>query len=211
MEKIEKKEKKVGFFGHLLALIIGGAFFSLFYYLVKFSLVLSIIIGVVAYFLSAGQLLFLKIKKGEEINLSGIKDKKLKYVLKEGQKKLRNMKKLSKKVPDYKIRNKVNLIHSVAVDIYENFKSDPRDIKKARTFLNHHLDAAITILTKYVQLKKRKTEIRELKETLVNVETLLDTIKQSFDRQLAKLLENDVMDLDVEIEVLKKTLHAEGL
>jgi hypothetical protein len=28
---------------------------------------------------------------------------------------------------------------------------------------------------------------------------------------LKKLMENDVMDLDVEIEVLKKTLDAEGL
>ncbi|MFC2154903.1 5-bromo-4-chloroindolyl phosphate hydrolysis family protein [Acidobacteriota bacterium] len=208
---IEKKEKKLGFFGHLLALIIGGACFSLLYYLVKFSLLLSIIIGIVVYFLSAGQLFFLKINKGDEIKLSEIKDKKLKKVLKEGQKKLRDMKTLSKKIPDYKIRNKVTWVHSSAVDIYENFKTDPRDIRKARTFLNYHLDAANTILTKYVQLKNRKTETPELKEILINVETLLDTIKESFDRQLTKLLENDVMDLDVEIEVLKKTLQAEGL
>jgi len=208
---MEKKEKKLGFFGHLLALMIGGAFFSLFYYLVKFSLLLSIIIGVVVYLLAAGQLFFLKINKGEEIKLSDIKDKKLKNVLKEGQKKLRDMKTLSKKIPDYKIRNKVNQVHSAAVDIYENFKTDPRDIKRARTFLNYHLDAANTIITKYVQLKNRKTEIPELKETLINVETLLDTIKESFDRQLTRLLENDVMDLEVEVEVLKKTLHAEGL
>jgi 5-bromo-4-chloroindolyl phosphate hydrolysis protein len=206
-----KKPKKLGFFGQLLALIVGGAVYFIFHHLLKINIIISLIIGIVAYFLSLGQLLYLKLHKKKGIRLKGIKDKKLKNILREGQKKLKRLKTLSRKIPDYQIRNKVKEVHSVVIDIYENFKTDPRDIKKARTFLNYHLDAANTIITKYVQLKKRRTEIPELEETLKNAENLMDTIKQSFDQLLKKLMENDVMDLDVEIEVLKKTLDAEGL
>jgi 5-bromo-4-chloroindolyl phosphate hydrolysis protein len=65
--------------------------------------------------------------------------------------------------------------------------------------------------------RKKASEIEELGKQIKNnvikqkVESLLSTIKQAFDKQLAKLLEDDVMDLDVEISVLEKTMKSEGL
>jgi hypothetical protein len=40
---------------------------------------------------------------------------------------------------------------------------------------------------------------------------VLGTIDSAFEKQLAVLLSNDVLDIDAEIEVLRSTLRTEGL
>jgi 5-bromo-4-chloroindolyl phosphate hydrolysis protein len=209
----EVKTKKLGIGGHLAALLLGGGIFAACFWLLKIGLVWCIVLGVVGYLITAGQLFSRKIKKGSRIELTGIDKKKLADTLEEGRLRLREMRSYTSKIRDYRVRKKANGVYQAASDIFENFKDDPRDIKKARQFLNYYFDSAITILKKYIELKDKKIKIDspELEETLSKVESTLDTVKTAFEKQLAKLQENDVMDLDIEIEVLKKTLQAEGL
>ncbi len=204
MNNREVKTKKLGIGGHLAALLLGGGIFAACFLLLKIGIVWCIVLGVVGYLITAGQLFSRKIKRERG-------GKKLDDTLKEGQMKLREMRSYTSKIRDYRVRKKANGVYQAASDIFENFKDDPRDIKKARQFLNYYFDSAITILKKYIELKDKKIDSPELEETLSKVESTLDTVKAAFELQLAKLQENDVMDLDIEIEVLKKTLQAEGL
>ena len=43
------------------------------------------------------------------------------------------------------------------------------------------------------------------------VESLLDMLQTAYEKQLAVLLEDDVMDLETELEVLERTIRMEGL
>lgn len=204
MNKTGDRTKKLGVGGHLAALVLGGGVFAACFWLLKIGLVWCIALGAVGYFITAGQLFSGKIKRERG-------GKKPDDTLEEGRMKLREMRSYTSKIRDYKVRKKANGVYKAARDIFENFKHDPRDIKRARQFLNYYFDSAITILKKYIELKDKKIDSPELEDTLSKVESTLDTVKTAFEKQLAKLQENDVMDLDIEIEVLKKTLQAEGL
>ena len=48
-------------------------------------------------------------------------------------------------------------------------------------------------------------------ETLARAETSLDAIQRAFDKQLAGLLEHEVIDLDSEVALLEKTVQMDDL
>ena len=84
-------------------------------------------------------------------------------------------------------------------------------MKVARQFLSYYFDTSISIVNKYSQLSMQEVQSPEISRSLLKAENMLNSIDIAFDRQLARLLSNDVMDLDVEIETLEKTFKAEDL
>ncbi|NLY17950.1 MAG: 5-bromo-4-chloroindolyl phosphate hydrolysis protein, partial [Clostridiaceae bacterium] len=96
-------------------------------------------------------------------------------------------------------------------DIFDDFVRDPKDIKIARRFTLYYLDTTERIVTKYYQLSNVPYLSDDAKATLKNVESTLVMIKDTFRKQLKKLTENDVMDLDAEIKVLRNTIKQEGI
>jgi hypothetical protein len=91
--------------------------------------------------------------------------------------------------------------------ILAEIERDPRDAPRARRFLNLYLDSAERVTVEYArthnQIRNRPLE-RNFRQLLIDME-------QTFEEQHRRLLENDVMSLDVEIEVLNARLKHEGV
>jgi len=83
----------------------------------------------------------------------------------------------------------------------------PDNVRKARRFLNTYLDSAQKVAQGYAKTHQ-KSASSELESNFRNV---LVTIEDVFAEQHSKLLEDDVLDLDVQIEVLKTQLEKEGV
>lgn len=83
----------------------------------------------------------------------------------------------------------------------------PSDLRRARRFLTVFLEGAEQVSDGYVRTHKH-TDTPELTQSFRNV---LVTIEEQFRRQRERLREADVMDLDVQIEVLRKQLEQEGI
>lgn len=86
-------------------------------------------------------------------------------------------------------------------------EQDPRDLRRARKFLNVYLDGARQVTQGYAKTHGRMTT-PELEDSFRRV---LTTIEEVFAEQQQKLLEADVTDLDVQIEVLTTQLKREGV
>ncbi len=86
-------------------------------------------------------------------------------------------------------------------------EENPRDLRRARKFLNVYLDGARRVAEGYARTHRRSPSA-ELEE---NFRRVLSTIEDVFREQHQKLLEHDVMDLDVQIEVLATQLKREGV
>ncbi len=86
-------------------------------------------------------------------------------------------------------------------------EENPRDLRRARKFLNVYLEGARRVAEGYARTHRRSPSV-ELEE---NFRRVLSTIEDVFREQHQKLLEQDVMDLDVQIEVLAKQLKREGV
>ena len=98
-----------------------------------------------------------------------------------------------------------------AEKILAELRREPRQIDLARAFLTYYLEAAYRIVRGYAGLAGRDAQAADVRETLARAETSLDAIQQAFDRQLASLLEHDVIDLDSEVALLEKTVQMDNL
>ena len=86
-------------------------------------------------------------------------------------------------------------------------EKDPRDIRRARKFLKVYLEGAEQVTERFAALEKEPLS----PEIEHRFRTLLVDMENVFAEQHQKLLENDILDLDVQIEVLTARLRREGV
>jgi hypothetical protein len=161
--------------------------------------------------LVAGFLIF-KPRPESDIRLvsSGISPEMVVEALKEGRSMVLNLRSIGSRVSNPLVQFKVKQIADVADKILEDIKQDPADLKAARPFLNYYLDSTVKILERYAEISSKKVIDKDVALSLKRVEDLLDAIRLSFHKQLAKLQENDMLDLDTEMSVLERTIQLDG-
>jgi hypothetical protein len=104
----------------------------------------------------------------------------------------------------------VRLCHT-ADEILAELAAKPRKLDAARSFLTYYLDAAARIVQGYTNLSQRGAASPEIREALAKAEASLGSVQQAFDRQLANVLEDRVLDLESEIELLEKTVDMDTM
>ncbi|MDS4071268.1 MAG: 5-bromo-4-chloroindolyl phosphate hydrolysis family protein [Candidatus Competibacter sp.] len=105
------------------------------------------------------------------------------------------------------LNGRLRRIAALARQILKLLEEDPRDLRRARKFLNVYLDGAKQVVEGYARTHPR-VSAPELED---NFRRVLSTIEDVFQEQQQKLLETDVSDLDVRIEVLTTQLKREGV
>ena len=215
--------------GFVLSLIIGFTFFALFLEGFQSSLPVAAGAGVISFI--AGLLMFIPSKKrpvksnvkqapkqkktsmpdDDELVCDGITRGELRRIVKNGKEQVKRIEDIGLKVMKHDVRINILEICTAANDIFDDFVKDPKDINVARRFILYYLDTTERIVTKYYQLSKAPYLSDDAKKTLNNVESTLVMIKDTFRTQLKKLTENDVLDLDAEVKVLKNTIKQEGI
>lgn len=91
--------------------------------------------------------------------------------------------------------------------ILRAIEDDPRDLRRARKFLNVYLDGIEKVSEQYVRTQP-KTQTPLLEQ---NYRTLLVDMENVCNEQYDRLMQNDATDLDVQIEVLSTRLRREGV
>jgi hypothetical protein len=107
----------------------------------------------------------------------------------------------------YELRQKLRDVVAAASKVLRLIEDDPRDLRRARKFLNVYLDGAKTVSENFADTSA-KAPAPELE---AKFRAVLDDLQKTCEEQYAKLLENDTLDLDAQIEVLKIRLTKEGL
>lgn len=128
-------------------------------------------------------------------------------MLAEAAKRVDGLERAAAGIRDGEITTRLRRIVELARAILADLAQDPRDLRRARKFLNVYLDSAMRVSESYARTHAQASNT-ELESRFRNV---LVTIEQVFGEQQQKLLENDVLDLDVQIEVLKTQLEREGV
>lgn len=127
--------------------------------------------------------------------------------VKEAEDKIKDILDTAKRLPNPELKGRLMRIGNWAEKIVGLIEEDPRDLRRARKFLNVYLEGAHKVTTGYLT-----THTKSQSDTLeTNFRKVLTTIEEVFTEQHQRLLENDVMDLDVKIEVLNTQLKHEGV
>jgi 5-bromo-4-chloroindolyl phosphate hydrolysis protein len=98
--------------------------------------------------------------------------------------------------------DRLDRITEIGQGILAQIERDPRDASRARRFLNLYLDSTERITTDYA-ITHRQVHDPSLDQ---NFRQLLIDMETTFSDQRRKLLEHDVVSLDVDIEVLNARL-----
>jgi 5-bromo-4-chloroindolyl phosphate hydrolysis protein len=202
-------ENKDGMLRTLLPGIIGGSVFIIFAFIFGVNIFVSIGLGLAGFI--AGGLVFGAGKKDIEMIVDGITKQKYNEVMRQGKAKLAVLGSFIAKVKDVDVKKKVKEITDVVEKIFLDIEKDPKDIKPAREFLTYYLDTTINILNRYIEISGQNLQSKKISDMLERVEGLLDAIKKAFEKQLEKLLTDDMLDLDSDIKVLEQTIKSEML
>ncbi|MBV6633091.1 MAG: 5-bromo-4-chloroindolyl phosphate hydrolysis family protein [Alphaproteobacteria bacterium] len=115
---------------------------------------------------------------------------------------LRNLKMVS--VPT--ARHPVDQMCDILLSIAEDYRVDPGDVVRSRTFLHHHVPMAVEVAQTVDRLSARGGLSEEQDIALQDAIQQLHTIRDAFERQLQALARNDTDDLKITGDVLDSLL-----
>ena len=119
---------------------------------------------------------------------------------------LAEIERLAHGMRDREIDTRVTRLNATVRDMIRMVEKDPRDMGRARRYLNVYLTGAEEATRKYAESGRRLGDPALRAEYLA----LLTDLEASFGRGREALLLDDRTDLEVEIEVLRERLAQEG-
>jgi hypothetical protein len=127
--------------------------------------------------------------------------------LKQAYGRLRGIESAARAIAVPEFRDRLLRITGIGHTVLREIERDPSDAPRARRFLHVYLDSAERVTTEYARTHSQ-VRSQPLEE---NFRQLLVEMESTFSEQHKKLVEHDLLSLDVDIEVLNARLKREGL
>lgn len=109
------------------------------------------------------------------------------------------------------ISRKIDRIEELTRKIFAYIREKPEKSGELRSFLNYYLPQTLKILETYARLEAQNVDGENIRAAKARIEGMMDTLVESYERQLDKLFEGDVLDITTDIEVMEAMLARDGL
>jgi hypothetical protein len=134
-------------------------------------------------------------------------DKALRRVLEQAEHRVLAIETVADQVANLELAQRLRRIAAHGRAVLELIAERPADRYRARKFLNVYLEGAERVATRYAKTHRlARTQVLE-----DNFRRVLTEIEAVFERQRSRLHQQDVLDLDIQIEVLRRQLEREGI
>ena len=143
----------------------------------------------------------------KDVSRFGVTTEEIVEALEEAEQNLSQIQEAAKGIGNSELKIRLGRIVEKTRGVLDLIEEDPKDLRRARKFLKVYLTGARDVTRQYARTHGQQQN-EELEENFRNV---LTSIEDVIEEQHEKLLENDVLDLDVKIEVLETQLKHEGI
>jgi 5-bromo-4-chloroindolyl phosphate hydrolysis protein len=143
----------------------------------------------------------------KDVSRFGVTTEEIVEALDEAEQNLAQIQTAAGEIGNTELRSRLGRIVDKTRGILRQIEEDPKDLRRARKFLKVYLSGARDVTRQYASTHSRQQN-DELEGNFRNV---LMSIEDVIEEQHQKLLDNDVLDLDVKIEVLETQLKHEGI
>jgi len=106
-----------------------------------------------------------------------------------------------------KMEEPVREILKAAEQIAAQLRKHPADISKMRQFSDYTLPTTIKLLQNYDELGRQPIKGKSIVAVMENIEGMSGTIVSAFHRQLDALFQDKVLDIEMELSVMKDMLR----
>ncbi|TYR80859.1 phosphatase [Priestia megaterium] len=128
----------------------------------------------------------------------------VRHQVKEARKQLKLIGNYRFKVRSIHMWTKISKLYKVGKSMIEMVEKEPARYKDLQPFFTNYLQATVTVVEKYIFLLSKPIKDIEIKESLHEAERLLHDMSNKYDQLLTTALSEDLLNLDVEMKVLKQ-------
>lgn len=129
----------------------------------------------------------------------------------DGQKAIREMKRLDDAIEDESISRDIRRLEAVCQKIFDQVKADPSKLPQIRQFMDYFLPTTLKLLNAYDRMDSTGVAGDNITGSKEKVENIMGTIVAAFEKQLDNLFGADALDISTDISVLETILAREGL
>lgn len=122
-----------------------------------------------------------------------------------------SIREVNDRIADQVISDKINRIELLTKKIFEMVKKRPDKEGQIRKFMNYYLPTTLKLLDSYALLEDQGIEGENITASKHQIEGIMDTLIQGFEKQLDLLFTAQAMDINSDIEVLESMMAVDGL
>ncbi|MDD3165013.1 MAG: 5-bromo-4-chloroindolyl phosphate hydrolysis family protein [Oscillospiraceae bacterium] len=109
------------------------------------------------------------------------------------------------------ISRKIARIEELTRKIFRLVEERPEKKPQLRSFLDYYLPQTLKILESYARMEAQGVEGENIARAKSQIEVMIDTLVESYEKQLDKLFAGDVLDITSDIAVMEAMLQRDGL
>ncbi len=129
-------------------------------------------------------------------------------ITQEARAKIHNLNKFKKELKNFESKEYLQSIIMETEEIITSVEEHPEDLSKSRKFFKIYLSRTEDITQEFVENLHKNS----IDETMTdNYNRLLKSVQETIKAQKAKLDDDDILNLDVQIEALTKQINHEGV
>lgn len=190
----------------ILNTLLGIIIFIVLFAVLKMEIIISGVLALLIYIGSS--LLF---APNNKLVLLGIKDsnKQKEYMdlLDNGYENYEKISKLRNQLTKPEIKAKCTLIVNQIAKILKYIEKHPNKIGQNKKFFTYYLEAILKIINSYNDISTQNVHTKEIEKVMDKTEKSLTLIEKSLEEQFSKMLQNDALDLDTEIDLLNNSIN----
>ena len=128
-----------------------------------------------------------------------------------GQQMLQQVRAENDRLPDPEISAQIDAIESIANQIFKAVIEQPQKANQIRRFMDYYLPTTLKMLVAYRRMEEGKVTGEAADNARTRIRDSLNLVIEAFTKQLAKLYENDALDITTDIDVMETMLKQDGL
>lgn len=130
--------------------------------------------------------------------------------LQEAGRDYRRMREAADRIQAPGLRQSASELIDIAGNILKFLTDNPKKIPSARRYIDYYQETAANVLENYVELQDTRLLTDESEKIFQNTAEAVLTLKDAFRMQFQKLMQNELMDMEADLNLLKQTLRSEG-
>ena len=138
-------------------------------------------------------------------------EKELLRSMKEARKDFESIRRSMGRIRDGQLRQQTEEMCRAAGNVLAYLEKHPEKIPAARRFIDYYQDTASALLAEDGELESAGLTEGQTQGLTENMKRAAAALTEAFQKQLGKMVENEVTDMEADVAVLEQVMRMEGL